>query len=288
MGNRKPHSQRMQWEGDGSQPCPSPVLGQSSGSDSIAQVWLRGLPCQSLHTSLWMVSHLRYRLLHLLSFCLACRGWWGMVKPWTSQEWIYVQNLVCIPSVSRETYCPYPNPILAKCCSLGNLPEKTGETLTTFWWSFLLLKESRLFLSRHNSPLKIVFIQGSERLITSATSFLHRTSRNISGKKKFFRIFLFFSHNIWCWKFCCIIRRRLLKSSAVSQMQKETTFTRKTVSKLTVLFHLNASSAACSFSRAQKDKLVLSLSSNSKLYRKFVSAKNPILSPFDVSSVTVR
>lgn len=71
-------------------------------------------------------------------------------------------------------------------------------------------------------------------------------------------------------------------------MQKETTFTRKTVSKLTVLFHLNASSAACSFSRAQKDKLVLSLSSNSKLYRKFVSAKNPILSPFDLSSVTVR
>lgn len=104
----------------------------------------------------------------------------------------------------------------------------------------------------------------------------------------FFRIFLFFSHNIWCYTFCCIIRRGHLKSSAVSHMQKEITFTGKTVSKLTVLLHLNASSAAYRISRAQKDKLLLLLSSNSKLYRKFVSATNPILSPFDISSVTVR
>lgn len=60
------------------------------------------------------------------------------------------------------------------------------------------------------------------------------------------------------------------------------------MSKLIVLLHLNAASAACRVSRAQKDKLLLGLSSNSKLYRKFVSAKNPILSPFDVSSVTGR
>lgn len=101
----------------------------------------------------------------------------------------------------------------------------------------------------------------------------------------FFRIFLFFSHNIWCYTFCCIIRRGHLKFSAVAHMQKEITFTGKTVSKLTVLLHLNASSATYRISRAQKDKLLLSLSSNSKLYRKFVSA---ILSPFDISSVTVR
>lgn len=87
--------------------------------------------------------------------------------------------------------------------------------------------------------------------------------------------------------FCCIIRRGDLKSSAVSHMQKETTFTEKTVSKLTVLLHFNACSAVCSISGTQKYKL-LSLSSNSKLYRKFVNAKNPILSPFDLSSVTVR
>lgn len=128
---------------NGSQPCPSPALGQSSGSDSIAGVWLRGLPCQSLHTSPWMVSRLRYRLLHLLSFCLACRGWWGSVSH-ASKEWIYVQNLICVPSVSRETDCQYLIPSLQNAVHLETFPEKTGETITTFWWSFLLLKESSI------------------------------------------------------------------------------------------------------------------------------------------------
>lgn len=81
-----------------------------------------GFPAShSIHPCGWFLILGTHTLLHLLSFCLACRGWWGMVKPWTSKEWICVQNLVCILSVSRETYCLYPNPILAKCCSLGNL-----------------------------------------------------------------------------------------------------------------------------------------------------------------------
>lgn len=70
----------MHWGGGVNQSHLLPVLCQSSGSDRNAWVWQRGLPCQSLRTSPWMVPHLRYRLHQLQRFCLACREWWGSVS----------------------------------------------------------------------------------------------------------------------------------------------------------------------------------------------------------------
>lgn len=145
---------RKRWESAISIPCTGPAL----------RIWLHcscwtseGFPASpSIHPHGWSL------FLHtgfFICWAFAClQRMVGQCKPQTSEEWIYVQNLVCVPSVSRETYFPYPNPILTKCCSLGKpFLRRQLKLLLHFYGLHFCWKSWVLFLSRHSSPLKIVF-----------------------------------------------------------------------------------------------------------------------------------
>lgn len=145
IGNRKPHAHKMHWGGGVSQSHLLPVLCQSSGSDRNAWVWQRGLPCQSLRTSPWMVPHLRYRLHHLQRFCLACREWRGSVSHKQAKSesmckpfFFFLKKAPCLWSFrNKKNYCPYCHSASLSKCSLGGLFWGGRWNPTVFWRSLL-------------------------------------------------------------------------------------------------------------------------------------------------------